>query len=171
MADQNELTQSYITALGDAVAEVVVFRDEVTLIVPKARVVEVLTHLRDEQKFEMLTDETCVDYYPREPRFGMIYHLTSLSRSMKVRVKAMLSEYDATVPSAMGVYRNANWLEREIYDLMGIVFEGHPDLRRIMLPPDWQGHPLRKEVPVNVEENAFSFNRERIDAEKPYAHE
>jgi NADH-quinone oxidoreductase subunit C len=171
MADQNELTQSYITELGDAVSEVVVFRDEVTLIVPKARIVEVLTHLRDAQKFEMLTDETCVDYYPREPRFGVIYHLTSLSRGMKVRVKTMLSEYDATVPSVMDVYRNANWLEREIYDLMGIVFEGHADLRRIMLPPDWEGHPLRKEVPVNVEENAFSFNRERIDAEKPYAHE
>lgn len=171
MADQTELTQSYITALGDAVSEVVVFRDEVTLIVPKARIVEVLTHLRDEQKFDMLSDETCVDYYPREPRFGMIYQLTSLSRSMKVRVKTLLSEYDAVVPSVMGVYRNANWLEREIYDLMGIVFEGHPDLRRIMLPPDWQGHPLRKEVPVTVEENAFSFNRERIDAEKPFAHE
>lgn len=171
MADQSELTQSYITEMGDAVTEVVVFRDEVTLIVPKARVVEVLTHLRDMQKFEMLSDETCVDYYPREPRFGMIYQLTSLSRNMKVRVKTMLSEYDAVVPSAMSVYRNANWLEREIYDLMGIVFDEHPDLRRIMLPPDWQGHPLRKEVPVTVEENAFSFNRERIDAEKPYAHE
>lgn len=171
MADQSELTQSYITELGDAVSEVVVFRDEVTLIVPKGRIVEVLTHLRDAQKFEMLSDETCVDYFPREPRFGMIYQLTSLSRGMKVRVKAMLSEYDAVVPSAMGVYRNANWLEREIYDLMGIVFEGHPDLRRIMLPPDYVGHPLRKEVPVNVEENAFSFNRERIDAQKPYAHE
>jgi NADH-quinone oxidoreductase subunit C len=83
----------------------------------------------------------------------------------------MLSEYDASVPSAVGVYRNANWLEREIYDLMGIQFEEHPDLRRIMLPPDYVGHPLRKEVPVNVEENAFSFNRQRIDAEKPYAHE
>jgi NADH-quinone oxidoreductase subunit C len=171
MADQTELSQSYITELGDAVSEVVVFRDEVTLIVPKARIVEVLTHLRDAQKFEMLTDETCVDYYPREPRFGMIYHLTSLSRTMKVRVKVMLSEYDASVPSAVGVYRNANWLEREIYDLMGIQFEEHPDLRRIMLPPDYVGHPLRKEVPVNVEENAFSFNRQRIDAEKPYAHE
>lgn len=171
MADQSELTQSYITEMGDAVTEVVVFRDEVTLIVPKARIVEVLTHLRDAQKFEMLSDETCVDYYPREPRFGMIYQLTSLSRGMKVRVKTMLSEYDAVVPSVMSVYRNANWLEREIYDLMGIVFDGHPDLRRIMLPPDWEGHPLRKEVPVNVEENAFSFNRQRIDAEKPYAHE
>lgn len=171
MADQNELTQSYITALGDAVSEVVVFRDEVTLIVPKARIVEVLTHLRDEQKFEMLTDETCVDYYPREPRFGMIYHLTSLSRTMKVRVKTLLSEYDASVPSVVNVYRNANWLEREIYDLMGIQFEGHPDQRRIMLPPDYVGHPLRKEVPVTVEENAFSFNRERIDAGKPYATE
>ncbi len=171
MSDQTELTQSYITALGDAVSEVVVFRDEITLIVPKARVVEVLTHLRDAQKFEMLSDETCVDYYPREPRFGMIYQLTSLSRGMKVRVKAMLSEYDATLPSVVGVYRNANWLEREIYDLMGIVFEGHPDLRRIMMPLDWQGHPLRKEVPVTVEENAFSFNRERIDAGKPFAQE
>jgi NADH-quinone oxidoreductase subunit C len=169
--DNSELAQAFTTGLGDAIAEVVVFRDEITLIVPRERVVEVLTHLRDVQKFDMLSDETCVDNYPREPRFGIVYQLNSLSRTIRVRVKVLLSEYDASVPTAVGVYRNANWLEREIYDLFGINFEGHPDQRRIMLPPDWQGHPLRKEVPVTVEENAFSFNRERVDAQKPYATE
>lgn len=170
MTDQ-PLSETLTSALGDAITSVVVFRDEITLIAPRERIVEVLMHLRDVQKFEMLSDETCVDYYPREPRFGMLYQLYSLSRNIRVRVKVMLTEYDASLPSACGVYTNANWLEREIYDLFGIHFDGHPDLRRIMMPPDWQGHPLRKEVPVTVEENAFSFNRERVDAEKPYATE
>ena len=167
----NELTRALREALGNEIADVVVFRDEVTLNVPRERVIEVLTHLRDVQQFNMLTDETCVDYYPREPRFGILYQLYSIPRNIRVRVKVMLSEYDATLPTAVGLYRNANWLEREIYDLFGIHFEGHPDLRRILLPPDWQGHPLRKEVPVAVEENAFTFNRERVDAGKAYATE
>ena len=167
----NELTRALREALGNEIADVVVFRDEVTLNVPRERVIEVLTHLRDVQQFNMLTDETCVDYYPREPRFGILYQLYSIPRNIRVRVKVMLSEYDASLPTATGLYRNANWLEREIYDLFGIHFEGHPDLRRILLPPDWQGHPLRKEVPVAVEENAFTFNRERVDAGKPYATE
>lgn len=170
MADQS-LTEALASALGDAITQVVVFRDEITLVVPRERIVEVLTHLRDVQQFDMLTDETCVDYYPREPRFGMLYQLYSIKRNIRVRVKVMLSEYDASIATATGVYRNANWLEREIYDLFGIHFAGHPDLRRILLPPDWQGHPLRKEVPVTVEENAFSFNRARVDAQKPYATE
>lgn len=170
MADQS-LTEALASALGDAITQVVVFRDEITLVVPRERIVEVLTHLRDVQQFDMLTDETCVDYYPREPRFGILYQLYSIKRNIRVRVKVMLSEYDASIATATGVYRNANWLEREIYDLFGIHFAGHPDLRRILLPPDWQGHPLRKEVPVTVEENAFSFNRARIDAQKPYATE
>jgi NADH-quinone oxidoreductase subunit C len=171
MPDQTELTQSFITELGDAVSSVGVFRDEVTLTVPRERVVEVLTYLRDKQQFDMLADETCVDYYPREPRFGILYQLTSIPRTMRVRVKVMLSEYDASVPSAVAVYPNANWLEREIYDLFGINFEGHPDQRRILLPPDWEGHPLRREIPVNVEENAFSFNQTRVNAEKTFATE
>lgn len=170
MADQS-LTEALASALGDAITQVVVFRDEITLVVPRERIVEVLTHLRDIQQFDMLTDETCVDYYPREPRFGILYQLYSIKRNIRVRVKVMLSEYDASIATATGVYRNANWLEREIYDLFGIHFTGHPDLRRILLPPDWQGHPLRKEVPVTVEENAFSFNRARVDAQKPYATE
>ncbi len=169
--DQSELTQALSAALGDAVSNVVVFRDEVTLMVPGERVVDVLTHLRDAEKFDMLTDETCVDYYPREPRFGIVYQLYSVSRNIRVRVKVLLSEDDASVPTAVGVYRNANWLERELYDLFGINFAGHPDQRRILLPLDWVGHPLRREIPVNVEENAFSFNQDRINADKPRATE
>lgn len=149
------------------VASTTLFRDEVTLHADKASVLALLAHLKNVQKFDMLTDETCIDYYPKEPRFGILYQLYSLSRNIRVRVKVMLSEYDAVIPSACSVYVNANWLEREIYDLFGIVFEAHPDLRRILMPADWVGHPLRRDIPVQVEENAFSFNRERVDADKP----
>jgi NADH-quinone oxidoreductase subunit C len=165
------LGSTVLAALGEAVSDVRVFRDEVTLITTKERVIEVLQHLRDSEHFEMLTDETCVDYYPKEPRFGILYQLYSLSRNIRVRVKVMLSEYDRSIATACGVYKAANWMEREIYDLFGITFEGHPDLRRIMMPPGWEGYPLLKENPVKVEEVAFSFNRDRIDAEKPYAQE
>jgi NADH-quinone oxidoreductase subunit C len=165
----SELTLS--TLPEGLVASTAVFRNEVTLIAEKAQLLTLLAHLKNEQKFEMLTDVTCVDYYPKEPRFGMLYQLYSLSRNMRVRVKVMLGEYDATLPSACSVYLNANWLEREVYDLFGIVFDAHPDLRRILLPLGYQGHPLRRDIPVRVEENAFSFNRERIDAQKPRATE
>lgn len=153
------------------VANTTVFRDEVTLHVGAEQLLALLAHLKNEQKFEMLVDVTCVDYLPKEPRFGVLYQLNSLSRNMRVRVKVMLSEFDATVPSACSVYRNADWLEREVYDLFGIQFAGHLDLRRILLPLDYEGHPLRRDVPYTVEEVAFSFNRERIDASKPRATE
>ena len=156
--DQNELTQSLSAGLGDAVSNVVVFRDEITLMVSRERVADVLTHLRDAQQFDMLTDETCIDYFPREPRFGILYQLYSIKRSIRVRVKVMLGEYDANVPTAVNVYRNANWLEREIYDLFGINFEGHPDQRRIMLPLDWEGHPLRKDFPIHG--HKYDYGRE-----------
>jgi NADH-quinone oxidoreductase subunit C len=163
----SNLGAAVLAELGDAVSDVQTFRDEVTLFCAKGHVTEVLKYLRDTQKFDMLTDETCVDYYPQEPRFGILYQLYSTTRNMRVRVKTLLSENERTISTACGVYRAANWLEREIYDLFGITFEGHPDLRRIMMPPGWEGHPLLKENPVKVEEVAFSFNRERIDANKP----
>jgi NADH-quinone oxidoreductase subunit C len=163
---------SSLSALPEgAVQDTVTAHGEVTLIVARERLIEVLTCLRDQLGFEMLADETCVDYFPREPRFGLVYHLNSLSRLMRVRVKVMLSEHDRRAPSVCGVYASANWLEREIYDLFGIAFDGHPDLRRILMPPGWEGHPLLKEHPVKVEEVAFSFNRARIDGAKPYARE
>jgi NADH/F420H2 dehydrogenase subunit C len=121
------------------------------------------------QKFDMLTDETCVDYSPKEPRFGILYQLYSISRNIRVRVKVLLGGDDASIPSAYSVYENANWLEREIYDLFGIQFTDHPDLRRIMMPVGWENHPLRKEIPHKVEEVAFTFNRRRIDDNKIYA--
>ena len=154
-----------------AVQEIVEALSEATLVTTRERLIEVLTYLRDQQQFEMLADETCVDYFPKEPRFAIVYHLNSLTRTLRVRVKVFFTEYDKVVPSACGVYTNANWLEREMYDLFGVTFEGHPDLRRIMMPAGYEGHPLLKEVPVTVEEVAFSFNRQRIDADKPYAHE
>jgi NADH-quinone oxidoreductase subunit C len=160
-----------LAALGDAVSDTQVFRDEITLMTTRERVVEVLTYLRDTQQFDMLTDETCVDYFPQEPRFGILYQLYSTTRNMRVRVKLMLSEYDRNVPTACGVYKAANWLEREMYDLFGMGFDGHPDLRRIMMPPGWEGHPLLKENPVKVEEVAFSFNRERVEGTKTFAQE
>ncbi len=160
-----------VADLGDAVIETVVAHGEVTLVTTRERLIEALTYLRNQARFEMLVDETCVDYFPQEPRFAIVYQLNSLSRTMRLRVKVFLSEHDKTIPSACAVYLSANWLEREIYDLFGVTFEGHPDLRRILMPAGYEGHPLLKEVPVTVEEVAFSFNRRRIDADKPYARE
>lgn len=148
-----------------------IFREEVTLFTAREKLLDLLKHLKTVQQFNMLSDVTCTDYLPKSPRFGMIYQLYSIPRNLRVRVKVMLNELDANVPSACSLYASANWLEREVYDLMGITFIDHPDLRRILMPLGYEGHPLRKEVPVTVEENAFSFNRERIDREKPYATE
>jgi NADH-quinone oxidoreductase subunit C len=167
----NQVSQYQLDVPQEFLDGTTVFRDEVTLHTTRERVIALLRHLKNEQKFDMLTDETCVDYLPKEPRFGVIYQLYSIARNIRVRVKVMLSEYDATIPSACAVYKNANWLEREIYDLMGINFEGHPDQRRILLPPDYEGHPLRRDIPHTVEENAFSFNQDRVNAGKIFASE
>ena len=171
MTEQTALADSIASALGDALIRRAEFRGELTLHTTRERIIEVLRYLKDRQQFNMLTDETCVDYHPKAPRFGMIYQLYSLARNLRLRVKLMLGESDPSVPSACAVFENANWFERELYDLMGIQFSDHPDLRRIMMPPGWEGHPLRKENPVKVEEVAFTFNRKRIDEGKIYAGE
>ncbi len=171
MSDQTALSDTVSMALGDAVTGKLEFRGELTLLTTAERIVEVLRYLKDQQHFNMLADETCVDYYPKSPRFGMIYQLYSTSKNVRLRIKLMLGETNPVVPSACAVFENANWFERELYDLLGIQFSDHPDLRRIMMPPGWEGHPLRKEHPVKVEEVAFTFNRKRIDEGKIYARE
>ncbi|MBY0374528.1 MAG: NADH-quinone oxidoreductase subunit C [Bryobacteraceae bacterium] len=121
---------------------------EVTLIIDPARIVEVARALKA-QGFERLCSVTGVDWYPREPRFEVVYHVHSVAKNLRLRLKLHLSSEAAAVDSLTGVWRSANWYEREVFDLFGIEFRNHPDLRRIMMPEGWVGHPLRKDFPVH----------------------
>jgi NADH-quinone oxidoreductase subunit C len=133
-----------------AVAEVLEFRGETTIVVPRELLRATAARCREQKalQYNLLTDATCVDRYPREPRFELNYHLVSIPRREKVRLKVRLSGSDPVVDSLVPVWPGANWLEREIFDLFGIRFNGHPDLRRILLPDDWEGYPLRRDYPV-----------------------
>jgi NADH-quinone oxidoreductase subunit C len=133
-----------------AVAEVLQFRGETTIVVPREFLRAAAERCRADAAldFNLLTDATCVDRFPHEPRFELNYHLVSIARRDKVRLKVRLSGDDAVVDSLVTVWPGANWLEREIFDLFGIRFSGHPDLRRILLPEDWEGHPLRRDYSV-----------------------
>jgi NADH-quinone oxidoreductase subunit C len=131
-----------------------------TLFVPVDRLVEMVTFLRDdpELRFAMLSWVGGVDLLPHEPRFEVIYHLLSIEHTCRITLKVRVHEAEARVPTVTGVWPTANWHERETYDFYGIVFDGHPDLTRILLPDDWQGWPLRKDSPLGYEEVAFTHN-------------
>lgn len=144
------------------------FRGDPRLIVTAAQIVEAATALREEFGFEYLSDITAVDYWPQyEPRFHVVYQFSSLKNNCRLEVRVPLLSDEPSVPTISQVYWNANWSEREIFDMMGIHIENHPDLRRILMPHDWQGHPLRKDYPLGYEEVQFSFNMEEIDQRKP----
>ncbi len=126
--------------------------DRPTRVVPRERLVEVGRALRDTPglEFQVLTEVTAVDWWPSDPRYVVVYHLLSPGRQLLLRLKVKLSNEDPHVATLSGVWASANWLEREVWDLYGVVFEGHPDLRRLMMPDDWEGHPLRKDYPVEA---------------------
>jgi NADH-quinone oxidoreductase subunit C len=130
--------------------DVLVARDEVTVTVPRDGLIDALERLRDEDdlRFRFLADVAATDWPGLEPRFWIAYELLSMDHLHRVRVKVGLPEDDPRVASATSVFASANWLEREVFDFFGIVFEGHPDLRRIEMPEDWVGHPLRKDEPL-----------------------
>ena len=124
---------------------------EVTATVPREHIVAVCSHLKTapDAQFDFLADVCGVDRgVEEEPRFEVNYHLFSTTRFHRLRLKVLVNEEDTRVPTVTDVWRTANWHERETFDLMGVVFEGHPDLRRILLPEDWQGHALRKDFPL-----------------------
>lgn len=148
------------------------FRDEVHCFVKPEQIVDALITLRDEHRFELLSAQTAVDYYPQtSPRFHVIYQLTSLTQNLSVQLRVPVNGDNPKVPTAANVYKTAVWRERELLDMFGIEFEGHPDPRRILMPEDADGHPLRKDYPLGYEEPQFSFNFEEIDLRKPYAKE
>jgi NADH-quinone oxidoreductase subunit C len=133
---------------AQAVSEVVEYRGETTVLVPRELLRATAARCRDELQFNLLTDATCLDRHPFEPRFEVVYQLVAIARPEKLRLKVRLSGKDPVVDSLVPVWPGANWLEREIFDLFGIHFNGHPDLRRIVLPDDWEGYPLRRDYPV-----------------------
>ena len=136
---------------GDWVRDVVQAFGEITLIVPREQIVAVCQYMKTMPglEFNLLADLCGVDHGPEEePRFEVNYHLFSTTKFHRLRLKVLLNEDDAHVPTVTSVWRTANWHERETFDLLGVIFDGHPDLRRILLPDDWQGHALRKDFPL-----------------------
>ncbi len=158
------------SAAPESLLEMKEFRGELTLYVRRESIKTICLALRDhpELQFNYLTDITAIDYLPlgRDPRFDVIYHLYSIPRSWRLRLHAPVSAEDCRIDSVVEVWRAADWNERETFDFFGIVFEGHPDLRRILLPEDWQGYPLRKDFPLGGKKS-FYYKK----ATEPYAGE
>jgi NADH-quinone oxidoreductase subunit C len=139
-----------------------------TILVEPARLLDTCRALRATPGLEYVafSDVTAADFYPqREPRFDVVYHLVSPHRRERVRLKVQVGK-DEPVSSVTSVWPGADWMEREVYDLFGIVFEGHPDLRRLMMPDDWEGHPLRKDYPVQLRKDAQTYMPLQISEEE-----
>ena len=148
------------------------FRGEVRVYVPPDKVVDTLLFLRDEHEFSLLSVLSAIDYWPQDrPRYVVVYSLTSLTQNLVIQVRVRLPSDAARVSSVTSVFQTANWRERELYDMFGIEVEGHPDMRRILMPDNWEGHPLRRDYPLGYEEPQFSFNYKEIDLRKPYVKE
>jgi NADH-quinone oxidoreductase subunit C len=122
--------------------------NELTIEIAAAHIVEAMRRVKHELKFERLTSVTGVDRFPAEPRFEIVYHLQSLVKKERLRLKARVSGDNPEIDSATGVYHGADWYERETFDLFGVRFLNHPNLTRIMMPEEWEGHPLRKDYPI-----------------------
>ncbi|MBO6574868.1 MAG: NADH-quinone oxidoreductase subunit C [Rhodothermales bacterium] len=133
---------------GEAIGEVFLYANEHTVYVDKTRIVDVCTHLRDTLGFTYLVDLGGVDMFRDEDRYEVFYNLVNIQAGKRLRIKVRVDEESMTVPSVTGVYRAAGWNEREAFDMFGLRFEGHEDLRRMYMPEDFEYHPLRKEFPL-----------------------
>ena len=147
MNDLAQLGESIKSALGGAVSHVTLARGELTIEVAAGEILKTMVHLRSEHDFKILVDICGVDWPQRAKRFDVVYHLLSLTRNNRIRVKAQVGEGE-TIASVIGVYPAAGWFEREAFDMYGIAFEGHPDLRRILTDYGFSGYPLRKDFPL-----------------------
>lgn len=139
------------TRFENTIEEVIEAASEVTVIARSGGLVDLMTYLRDEPslRFDYLSDVAGLDLGEfASPRFALSYHLYSLDHNHRLRVKVFLEEEDPRVPTMCNLWKSANWLEREVYDMFGVTFEGHPDPRRILMPADYEGHPLRKDFPI-----------------------
>jgi NADH-quinone oxidoreductase subunit C len=150
----NELVSRFRAKFGAVILEAMEDRKQAILTVERARLAEIALYTRDEEKFEMLSDLTAVDWPKREKRFDVVLNLYSFAKNERLRLKAHAADGEE-VPSVVGVWVAANWMEREVFDMFGIVFTGHPNLKRILLPDEWQGYPLRKDYDILQQDTAW----------------
>jgi NADH-quinone oxidoreductase subunit C len=177
--DANGVIESLTPLVPGAAFEAGVSVDFATVYVPAEHIVATCAALRDQLKFEVLVEVTAADYLPRAPRYEVVYHLLSVADRRRLRLKVRVAA-DGTVPTVQSVYPGAGWLEREVWDMFGIFFDGHPDLRRLLMPEDWEGHPQRKDYPVQIQkvaqtyaplevtEEQFRANLERDRVKRPH---
>jgi len=163
-------------AYPQAVEDVVEYAGETTLVLNPDYLPAVARYVRDSAGlvYNFLSDISAVDYYPdynRPGRFGVSYHLLSMLYKRRLRLKVYLPEDEPSVETVTSVWPGANWPEREVMDMMGVDFKGHPDKRRILMPDDWNGHPHRRDYPLGYETPMFSFNVEEIMKHKPKSKE
>ncbi len=123
--------------------------DQDTVVISRGAILELARFLKEQLGFEVLMDLTAVDYFKRRPRFEVVYHFLAMRGRKRLRVKVPVGGMEPKVDSLTPLWPNANWFEREVFDMFGIRFEGHPDLRRLLLYPEFEGHPLRKDYPVD----------------------
>ncbi len=154
VALDNDLVNRYKGKFGEAIREAWIDRKQAILVIARERLVEIATYSRDDEKFDWLSDLTAVDWPKRERRFDVVLNMYSFAKNERLRLKVHASA-DERVPSVQGVWATANWEEREVYDMFGVVFEGHPELKRILLPDEWQGYPLRKDYDILTQDTAW----------------
>ena len=134
-----------------AILETIYKFNETTVIADPAKIVDLGRHLKSTEKFIRLSAITCVDWHPADPRFEIVYHLHSIEKNVRLRVKCRISGENPELDSLCPVWRSANWYEREVFDMFGVTFRNHPNLIRILMPVDWEGHPLRKDYQFPLE--------------------
>jgi len=141
--------------------------DFATIYVPADRLAATCVALRETPSlnFNVLAEVTAADYFPRDPRFEVVYHLLSVPNRLRLRLKVRTTEMVA-IPTVQGIWPSAGWLEREVWDMFGIVFDGHPDLRRLLMPEDWDGHPQRKDYPVQIRKAAQTYEPLEVTEEE-----
>jgi NADH-quinone oxidoreductase subunit C len=145
---------------ADSILDTDFYRGRATLVANPAKIRPVLEALQ-EKGYTFLASLHGVDYYPDEPRLGVLYELLDMERVDRISVKARLSTEDARIDSVVPLFPGADFPEREVYDMFGVVFDGHPDLRRILMPEDYEGYPQRRDFPIGGEPVLFTFNEEQ----------
>jgi NADH-quinone oxidoreductase subunit C len=158
----NDLVKRYKARFGDGIRESWIDRKQAILVVAREQLLEIARYTRDDEQFDLLADLTAVDWPKRGKRFDLVLMLYSFTKNERLRLKAHIAENE-TVASVESVWPTANWLEREVYDMFGIVFEGHPNLKRLLLPEEWQGFPLRKDYDILQQDDAWV--RENLNIE------